>query len=126
MGAVGGLGRRLGHNAALAMRRLAARAATARGAGAPPIWLLVRVGARQPETRPGPVWLSREPRALAFVDLPGHGLSTHDTMPITEGATAVATLGGTGTYVGYSMVDVEIPDAELEFVVPAGARVVVP
>jgi len=69
MGAVRGIGRRLGHNAALAVRRLAARAATPRGDGARPVWLLVRVGSRQPETRPGPVWLSREPRALAFVDL---------------------------------------------------------
>ena len=41
--------------------------------------------------------------ALAFVDLPGHGLSRHDTSPISQGATAVAALGGSGTYVGYSM-----------------------
>ena len=69
MGAVRGLGHRLGHNAALAVRRLAATATTPRGDGARPIWLLVRVGSQQPETRPGPVWLSREPRVLAFVDL---------------------------------------------------------
>ena len=41
--------------------------------------------------------------ALAFVDLPGHGLSAGDTTPIAESAGAAADLGGTGAYVGYSM-----------------------
>lgn len=41
--------------------------------------------------------------ALAFVDLPGHGLSTDDTTAIVHAAGASAALGGRGTYVGYSM-----------------------
>ncbi|MFW2333625.1 alpha/beta fold hydrolase [Ilumatobacter sp.] len=40
---------------------------------------------------------------LAFVDLPGHGLSTHDRTGIAPAAIAAAGLGGAGTYIGYSM-----------------------
>jgi 2-succinyl-6-hydroxy-2,4-cyclohexadiene-1-carboxylate synthase len=40
--------------------------------------------------------------ALAFVDLPGHGLSDVDRTAIGDGA-ALAAAGGRGTYVGYSL-----------------------
>ena len=40
--------------------------------------------------------------ALAFVDLPGHGLSAHDRTTVAD-AGLVAALAGPGTYVGYSM-----------------------
>ncbi len=41
--------------------------------------------------------------ALAFVDLPGHGLSSHDRTDIDAGGAQLADLVGRGTYVGYSM-----------------------
>ena len=40
---------------------------------------------------------------LAFVDLPGHGLSADDRTSIAEAGDPLATLAGEGTYVGYSM-----------------------
>jgi 2-succinyl-6-hydroxy-2,4-cyclohexadiene-1-carboxylate synthase len=40
---------------------------------------------------------------LAFVDLPGHGLSTEDAMTIEAAAPQLVAVGGTGTYIGYSM-----------------------
>jgi 2-succinyl-6-hydroxy-2,4-cyclohexadiene-1-carboxylate synthase len=41
---------------------------------------------------------------LAFVDLPGHGLSVDDRAALdVRGAGQVAAVGGPGTYVGYSM-----------------------
>lgn len=41
---------------------------------------------------------------LAFVDLPGHGLSGTDSSTISgRGPAAVAAVGGAGTYIGYSM-----------------------
>jgi 2-succinyl-6-hydroxy-2,4-cyclohexadiene-1-carboxylate synthase len=40
---------------------------------------------------------------LAFVDLPGHGLSRRDETPIADSGGPLAAIGGTGTYVGYSM-----------------------
>lgn len=41
--------------------------------------------------------------ALAFVDLPGHGLSADDHRTLDEAAADVARTGGSGTYVAYSM-----------------------
>jgi 2-succinyl-6-hydroxy-2,4-cyclohexadiene-1-carboxylate synthase len=46
--------------------------------------------------------LSHRP-ALAFVDLPGHGLSSADRTEIVASGSALAEIGGSGTYVGYSM-----------------------
>lgn len=46
--------------------------------------------------------LSTEP-ALAFVDLPGHGLSGDDHRTIEAVADELPRLGGAGTYLGYSM-----------------------
>src|SRR5680860_571871 len=46
--------------------------------------------------------LARAP-TLAFVDLPGHGLSADDRTSIAEAGAPLATLAGAGTYVGYSM-----------------------
>jgi 2-succinyl-6-hydroxy-2,4-cyclohexadiene-1-carboxylate synthase len=46
--------------------------------------------------------LAGEP-TLAFVDLPGHGLSVDDRRSIDEAARDVAHTGGPGTYVAYSM-----------------------
>lgn len=43
------------------------------------------------------------PTTLAFVDLPGHGLSGDDHTPIGRAGRAIAELAGRGTYVGYSM-----------------------
>ncbi|HEY5664831.1 MAG TPA: alpha/beta fold hydrolase [Ilumatobacter sp.] len=43
------------------------------------------------------------PPALAFADLPGHGLSGADRNEITAGASQLVELAGRGTYVGYSM-----------------------
>jgi 2-succinyl-6-hydroxy-2,4-cyclohexadiene-1-carboxylate synthase len=40
---------------------------------------------------------------LAFVDLPGHGLSADDRRALDDAAADVARTGGTGTYVAYSM-----------------------
>ncbi len=40
---------------------------------------------------------------LAFVDLPGHGLSGDDHRTIEQVADELPRLGGAGTYVGYSM-----------------------
>ena len=40
---------------------------------------------------------------LAFVDLPGHGLSGDDRRPLDDAAVEVARTGGRGTYVAYSM-----------------------
>lgn len=40
---------------------------------------------------------------LAFVDLPGHGLSDEDHSTIEDAAARLALLAGAGTYVGYSM-----------------------
>jgi 2-succinyl-6-hydroxy-2,4-cyclohexadiene-1-carboxylate synthase len=40
---------------------------------------------------------------LAFVDMPGHGLSGDDHRTIEEVADELPRLGGAGTYVGYSM-----------------------
>jgi pimeloyl-ACP methyl ester carboxylesterase len=40
---------------------------------------------------------------LAFVDLPGHGLSTDDRHEIAASGPPLADLAGRGTYVGYSM-----------------------
>lgn len=41
--------------------------------------------------------------SLAFVDLPGHGLSHADPADITQVAAALPALAGRGTWVGYSM-----------------------
>ena len=41
--------------------------------------------------------------ALAFVDLPGHGLSGDDARTLDDAAGDVARTGGRGTYVAYSM-----------------------
>ena len=41
--------------------------------------------------------------SLAFVDLPGHGLSDADQADITSAAGALPALAGRGTWVGYSM-----------------------
>lgn len=38
-----------------------------------------------------------------FVDLPGHGLASHDRSTIDEAARDLPALAGCGTYVGYSM-----------------------
>lgn len=46
--------------------------------------------------------LDKEP-SLAFVDMPGHGLSGADHMTIEQAAPQIITLGGHGTYIGYSM-----------------------
>ncbi len=43
------------------------------------------------------------PPSLAFVDLPGHGLSSDDRTGITGLARPLVELGGPGTYIGYSM-----------------------
>ncbi len=44
------------------------------------------------------------PSRLAFVDLPGHGLSAHDLDgEIASSGSALADLAGRGTYVGYSL-----------------------
>lgn len=43
------------------------------------------------------------PVTLAFVDLPGHGLSGDDDLPIDAAGDPLAALAGRGTYVGYSM-----------------------
>lgn len=40
---------------------------------------------------------------LTFIDLPGHGLSSADRTAISSSAEALARLGGSGTWVGYSM-----------------------
>jgi 2-succinyl-6-hydroxy-2,4-cyclohexadiene-1-carboxylate synthase len=40
---------------------------------------------------------------LAFIDLPGHGLSSHDRSSIEQAAPELAQLGGRGAYIGYSM-----------------------
>jgi len=40
---------------------------------------------------------------LAFVDMPGHGLSGRDHATIEEAAPRLARLGGRGTHIGYSM-----------------------
>lgn len=40
---------------------------------------------------------------LAFLDLPGHGLAAGDRRSIEAVADEIARLGGTGTYIGYSM-----------------------
>lgn len=40
---------------------------------------------------------------LAFVDLPGHGLSDDDDTPIDAAAGPLADLAGSGAYIGYSM-----------------------
>ena len=40
--------------------------------------------------------------ALAFFDMPGHGLS-RDALTIEEAAPRLPALGGRGTYIGYSM-----------------------
>ena len=40
---------------------------------------------------------------LAFVDLPGHGLSSEDRSEIVSSGPALADLAGSGTYIGYSM-----------------------
>ncbi len=40
---------------------------------------------------------------LAFVDLPGHGLSSDDDLGIVSAATPLVDLTGRGAYVGYSM-----------------------
>lgn len=44
-----------------------------------------------------------DPPAIAFVDLPGHGLGDDDHRSIEEVADELPRLGGAGTYVGYSM-----------------------
>jgi 2-succinyl-6-hydroxy-2,4-cyclohexadiene-1-carboxylate synthase len=41
--------------------------------------------------------------ALAFVDLPGHGLSSDDRTRIDDDGAPLADLAGRGTYIGYSM-----------------------
>ncbi len=41
--------------------------------------------------------------ALAFVDLPGHGLSATDRTAIDQAAPLLTHLGGAGTWIGYSM-----------------------
>lgn len=46
--------------------------------------------------------LGNEP-TLAFVDLPGHGLSSDDRTGITDSGRSLARLAGAGTYIGYSM-----------------------
>lgn len=51
------------------------------------------VGHSAPRTRP----------TLAFVDLPGHGLSNEDRSTIEDAADRLPLLAGAGTYVGYSM-----------------------
>lgn len=43
------------------------------------------------------------PNTLAFVDLPGHGLSNDEALTIEAAAPELVALGGAGTYVGYSM-----------------------
>jgi 2-succinyl-6-hydroxy-2,4-cyclohexadiene-1-carboxylate synthase len=40
---------------------------------------------------------------LAFVDLPGHGLAADDRTGIATAGAGLAVLGGSGTWVGYSM-----------------------
>jgi 2-succinyl-6-hydroxy-2,4-cyclohexadiene-1-carboxylate synthase len=40
---------------------------------------------------------------LAFVDMPGHGLSSDAHLTIEDAAPCLLALGGPGTYVGYSM-----------------------
>ena len=44
-----------------------------------------------------------QPPTLAFVDLPGHGLSSDDPTGITASGPTLIELGGRGTYIGYSM-----------------------
>lgn len=46
--------------------------------------------------------LARTPR-LAFLDMPGHGLSGNDRRSIEDVAADIPRLGGDGVYVGYSM-----------------------
>ncbi len=46
--------------------------------------------------------LRSEP-TLAFVDLPGHGLSGDDHTPIAESGQRLAQVGGPGIWIGYSM-----------------------
>jgi 2-succinyl-6-hydroxy-2,4-cyclohexadiene-1-carboxylate synthase len=46
--------------------------------------------------------LGSEP-TLAFVDLPGHGLSADERLPIADSGDALADLIGPGTVIGYSM-----------------------
>ena len=46
--------------------------------------------------------LGSEP-TLAFVDLPGHGLSDADGTPIAGSGQSLARVGGRGTWTGYSM-----------------------
>lgn len=41
--------------------------------------------------------------SLAFVDLPGHGLSSDDRSDIDQAAATLPALAGAGTWVGYSM-----------------------
>ena len=41
--------------------------------------------------------------SLAFVDLPGHGLSSDDRSDIVRAAASLPALAGAGTWVGYSM-----------------------
>ena len=43
------------------------------------------------------------PTTLAFVDLPGHGLSANDRTEIAAAGPPLVDLAGGGTYVGYSM-----------------------
>jgi 2-succinyl-6-hydroxy-2,4-cyclohexadiene-1-carboxylate synthase len=43
------------------------------------------------------------PPTLAFVDLPGHGLSARDDRSIEDAAAVLGPAGGHGTYVAYSM-----------------------
>lgn len=40
---------------------------------------------------------------LAFIDMPGHGLSSADRLAIEEAVPRLVALGGRGTYIGYSM-----------------------
>jgi 2-succinyl-6-hydroxy-2,4-cyclohexadiene-1-carboxylate synthase len=40
---------------------------------------------------------------LSFVDMPGHGLSEDDRLSVEDAAPRMVALGGTGTYIGYSM-----------------------
>lgn len=45
----------------------------------------------------------RWPASIVLPDLPGHGLSADDRRPIDTASTALTTLCGPGTYIGYSM-----------------------
>lgn len=40
---------------------------------------------------------------LAYVNLPGHGLASDDRTSISDAGPALAALGGSGTWIGYSM-----------------------